>query len=498
MIAGLRTYPETRGSEVPWLGTIPRHWRIRRLRNVCDIRVSNVDKHSRDHEEPVRLCNYVDVYKNDHIRSGMAFMRATATKEEIARFRLQPGDVLVTKDSEAWTDIGVPALVRQSGDDIICGYHLALLRPSSEVLEGGYLFRVLQSQCVAYQFHVAAKGVTRYGLSHGAIKSMRLPLPPVVEQNGIVRFLDHVNHRIRRYIGSKQKLIALLEEQEQAIVHQAVTGKIDVRTGEPYPAYNESGVEWLGGIPARWKAVRFSRVIKNGPKNGISPPISEDGTLRSFAISAIRSGTVDVRDRDLKIVSHIDTRIASAYSLCAGDLLLVRGNGNLRLVGRAGVVEQPMDGWIYPDLLMRVRLTETALPRFVVALLNSGVGRRQIESIAHTAVGTFKVNNHDVRRLWLALPDLCEQRDIVNHITKATSICTQLKKRTRLEIETVQEYRNRLIADVVTGKLDVREAVAQLAEVGPHEAESDSEGTLPTYDGVGLDDLDTHSDRAEA
>ena len=138
------------------------------------MRVSNVDKHSRDHEEPVRLCNYVDVYKNDHIRSGMAFMHATATKEEIARFRLQPSDVLVTKDSETWTDIGVPALVRQSDDDIICGYHLALLRPSSEVLEGGYLFRVLQSQCVAYQFHVAAKGVTRYGLSHGAIKSMRL------------------------------------------------------------------------------------------------------------------------------------------------------------------------------------------------------------------------------------------------------------------------------------------------------------------------------------
>src|SRR6266545_8430769 len=119
----------------------------------------------------------------------MPFMRATASSEEIARFRLERWDVLITKDSEAWNDIGVPALVEETADDLICGYHLALLRPLRGRLHGEYLFRALQSTDVAYQFHVEANGVTRYGLSHAAIKSVQLPLPPLSEQAAIVRFL---------------------------------------------------------------------------------------------------------------------------------------------------------------------------------------------------------------------------------------------------------------------------------------------------------------------
>ena len=209
-----------RDSGVPWLGAVPEHWEIRRLRNAAEMRVSNVDKHAREVESPVRLCNYVDVYKNDRIGASMKFMRATATADEIERFRLRTGDVLITKDSEAWNDIGVPALVAGSAEDLVCGYHLALLRPFEDRLLGGYLFRSMQSKGAAYQFHVEANGVTRYGLSHAAIKSIWLAVPPLPEQAAIVRFLDYADRRIRRYIRAKQKLIKLLEEQKQAIIHQ--------------------------------------------------------------------------------------------------------------------------------------------------------------------------------------------------------------------------------------------------------------------------------------
>ena len=121
------------------------------------MRVSNVDKHTKDDEQPVRLCNYVDVYKNDRIRSGMAFMRATATTDEIERFRLRSGDVLITRDSEAWNDIGVSALVEDTQDDIVSGYHLALLRPFPERVDGGFLFRALQSTAVAAKAYTVEK-----------------------------------------------------------------------------------------------------------------------------------------------------------------------------------------------------------------------------------------------------------------------------------------------------------------------------------------------------
>ena len=130
-------YPAYKSSGVEWLGHIPAHWAVRRIRNVVDMRVSNVDKHTKEGELPVRLCNYVDVYKNDRITEHLSFMRATATEKEIERFRLEPGDVLITKDSESWNEIGIPALVEYTADDLICGYHLALLRPRKASQDAG-------------------------------------------------------------------------------------------------------------------------------------------------------------------------------------------------------------------------------------------------------------------------------------------------------------------------------------------------------------------------
>ena len=105
------------------------YWATRRIRTVAEMRVSNVDKHTREGEMPVRLCNYVDVYKNDRITQQIPFMRATASEEEIDKFKLNRNDVVITKDSETWDDIGVPALVTEPADDLISGYHLAILRP---------------------------------------------------------------------------------------------------------------------------------------------------------------------------------------------------------------------------------------------------------------------------------------------------------------------------------------------------------------------------------
>ncbi len=167
-ISAISPYCTYKPSGVQWLGDMPEHWEVRRLRTVADMRVSNVDKHTMEDEFPVRLCNYVDVYKNDRITVAMPFMNATASWDEIKRFRLEPGDVLITKDSEAWDDIGVPALVTEAADDLLSGYHLAILRPFREII-GPYLARALQSKAVAYQFHVRANGVTRYGLTHAGI-----------------------------------------------------------------------------------------------------------------------------------------------------------------------------------------------------------------------------------------------------------------------------------------------------------------------------------------
>ena len=225
---GLDPNVRFKASDVEWLGDLPEHWEVRRLRTLVGMRVSNVDKHTKEDEFPIRLCNYVDVYKNDRITQAMPFMSATASWDEIERFRLERDDVLITKDSEAWDDIGVPALVAEAAEDLILGYHLALLRPYKEIL-GAYLARTLQSKAVVYQFHVRANGVTRYGLTHVGIQSVHIPLPPLPEQRVIVEYLDKAIADIIAAIAHARRLIELLQEYRTRLIADVVAGKLDVR-----------------------------------------------------------------------------------------------------------------------------------------------------------------------------------------------------------------------------------------------------------------------------
>ena len=307
MAAELKPYRRYKDSGVERLGEVPAHWEVRRLCTIAEMRASNVDKHSRDGERPIRLCNYVDVYRADRIRAEMPLMAATAAPAEIEKFRLRPGDVLITKDSEAWNDIGVPALVEGAADNTICGYHLALLRPLSGCVSGGFLFRAVESSAVAYQFHVRANGVTRYGLAHNAIKTAWVPLPPLPEQAAIVRFVDHADRRIRRYIRAKEKLIALLEEQKQAIIHEAVTGRIDVRSAQPYPTYKDSGVEWLGAVPAHWSVWRSKRVFR--PRTELARPDDiQLSATQAYGVIAQADYEEKIGRKVTKILRHPEQR----------------------------------------------------------------------------------------------------------------------------------------------------------------------------------------------
>lgn len=121
-LRGFKRYPKCKDSGFEWLGQIPAHWQLRRLKTIARVQLSNVDKKSVDGEQQVSLCNYVDVYHNDYIRPDMEFMQATATPEQIRKFSLRRGDVLITKDSESWLDIAVPALVVADLPHVLCGY----------------------------------------------------------------------------------------------------------------------------------------------------------------------------------------------------------------------------------------------------------------------------------------------------------------------------------------------------------------------------------------
>ena len=429
---------------------LPCHWSIRRMRTVADLRVSNVDKHTQEDELPVRLCNYVDVYKNDRITQQIPFMVATALADEIEKFRLHREDVLITKDSETWDDIGVPALVTEPSDDLISGYHLAILRPKADI-HGGYLFWALRSRPTAYQFHVEAKGVTRFGLSHNGIQSVVLPLPPPEEQAAIVRFLDHAGEQIQRYIAGKERLIALLEEQRQALIHQAITRGLDSNV-----KLKDSGVEWLGEVPEHWEVCPLKRAFSS-MDYGISDSASDSGKIPVLTMGHVHDG--QVRTPDAGGVDVVDPYLL----LREGDLLFNRTNSR-ELVGKVGLFLGHHSPITFASYLVRMRPHRRHKPEYLNMILNDVTFLSHARRESVPSLHQSNLNPTRYGRIHITLPPPQEQGTILCALREQTEGIRDSITRSRRQIGLMNEYRTRLIADVVTGQLDVREAAAQLQE----------------------------------
>jgi type I restriction enzyme S subunit len=461
MIHDLKPYPAYKDSGVPLLGQVPEHWEVRRQRNVVQMLVSNIDKHTRDDEIPVRLCNYVDVYKNDRITNRLAFMRATASAEEIESFRLQVGDVIITKDSEEWNDIGVPALVEQSAPDLVCGYHLAILHPRDGVVIGEYLLRALQSQGVASQFYVSANGVTRYGLSHDSIKSVRVPVPPLPEQSAIVRFLDYMDRRIRRYIRAKRRLIELLNEQKQAIINRAVTRGLD-----PNVPLKPSGVEWLGGVPEHWERRAVWQLFRIGR-----------GKVTSHQYIADHPGPYPLYSSQTEndgVMGYIDT------FMFQGEYLTWTTDG-----AHAGTVFHRKGQFNCTNVCGTLRpRSQIHLPfmRWAVA----SETKRQVRLDINP-----KLMNNMMARIRLSVPPYEEQVRIAESVQQLLDPTEAVISAAQREISLLREYRTRLIADVVTGKVDVRQLAPEGVEPSAEDLEPlENGGDIPEDELQGSEDAE--------
>jgi type I restriction enzyme, S subunit len=207
------------------VGKIPKGWEVQRLGNVSDVFFSNVDKKSHPDEIPVFLCNYMDVYSNSYIRSGLLFMQATAKQREIDKFSLKQGDVIITKDSETPDDIAVASHVSEELDNVLCGYHLALIRTNKKQLDSGYLAHLFGLDEMQHYYYLLANGSTRFGLTTDAILDSRIPTPSLPEQQKIASTLSYIDSHLEKLNKKLQHTKSL----KKALMQDLLTGKVRVK-----------------------------------------------------------------------------------------------------------------------------------------------------------------------------------------------------------------------------------------------------------------------------
>lgn len=207
------------------LGKIPKGWRIEALGDISKIYFSNVDKKNYTNEIPVFLCNYMDVYNNSCIKNGIEFMRATAKRREIDKFLLLKDDVIITKDSETPDDIAVSAYVSEDLKNVLCGYHLALIRSDKTKLSGAYLAHLFELDGIRHRYCQLANGSTRFGLTSDAVIESSVPVPPLSEQKKIAFILSSMDKNI------EEKRVKLNKTQslKKSLMQDLLAGKVRVK-----------------------------------------------------------------------------------------------------------------------------------------------------------------------------------------------------------------------------------------------------------------------------
>ena len=308
-----------------------------KLGDIANVEISGVDKKCIDQEMPVRLCNFVDVYRNWAITSEMAegFMEATARQVEISKFTIKKGQVALTKDSETRDDIGISTYIADDFEDVVLGYHNALITPNPELLNGKYLNALFHTEYAKRYFAFNASGSgQRYSLSLEALNSFPVLLPPTLkEQEAIGNIFSHIDRKILLNRSINQNLEAMAK---QLYDYWFVQFDFPDENGRPYKS---SGGRMVWNerlkkeIPKGWNDITFNTFIDNNKGGDWGYDTYKEGTIR---VGCIR-GTDIIKLNDVPIryisIRHTDRLLED------GDIVIeVSGGSPVQATGRIALI----------------------------------------------------------------------------------------------------------------------------------------------------------------
>ena len=449
MIGALKPYPEYKESGLPWLGRIPKHWRV--LRGKSLFRPTDI-RSLTGQEELLTVSSKHGVIPR---RTTTVTMFQAAS---YVGYKLCWPEDLVINSLWAWArGLGVS---RYHG---IVSSAYGVYRLKGNLTSAGFIDYLVRSEPFQWELQVRSKGIwiSRLQLTDEEFLRAPFPIPPPEEQSAAVSFLDWANGRLERAIRVKRELIALLNEQKQAIIHRAVTRGLD-----PDVPMKPSGVPGLGEIPRDWEARRLRTLVRRVDQ-GVSPQ-AEAYLAEGDSWGVLKAGCVNrgvFREKEHKRLASgfpIDPKIVVRL----GDILISRACGSPSLVGSAGKVESLSYRLILSDKTFRPVFKDFVDIDFCVFAMNSRYYRAQVEQAISGAEGL--ANNlplSSLRGFHFAIPPVVEARRISAWLRRELGQCSAAVARLEHETELLRDYRTRLVSDVVTGKLDVRGAEVPSDEI---------------------------------
>ena len=434
----LKPYSKYKPSGIDWLGKVPAHWQTRRLKTVLSERVEKGFP-----DEPL--------------------LAATQAKGVVRKEQYENRTVLALKDLHLLKRVHVSDFVislRSFQGGIEYAYERGIISPAYTVLHSidgtadEYLARLFKSGPFIENLSLYVTGIREgQNIDYSKLRVSHIPLPPLDEQTAIVRYLDRADERIQRAISAKERLIELLTEQRQAVIHQAVTRGLD-----PNVRLKDSGIEWLGDMPEHWNVRRIKDLASPEYKSFVDGDWIESPYITDSGIRLIQTGNIGVgeyREQGYRYITQQTFKDLNCTEFRPGDILICRlgvpvaraclaPDLGTRMITAVDVcIFKPHSGLSSEFLVYQMSSTE------YLDWVNSSVRGSTRDRISRSMLGTCS----------LIIPPLDEQTAIVRYLDKATANIDASIANAHRQIDLLREYRTRLIADVVTGQVDVRNAV---------------------------------------
>ena len=444
-------YESYRDSGEKWLGKLPSHWNVGPLKHVI---------------QSGRPITYGIVQAGPDVAYGVPYIRPADMDEEAGvvneagllrtapeiaqayqRSEVRAGDLVCSIGPSFGKVMVVPSSL--SGANLTQGTARVAIRAGTAPR---YVFWALRSLPSFAQWESSVGGATFRALNLEPLANTVISLPPATEQASIAAFLDRETAKIDALVDEQRRLIELLKEKRQAVISHAVTKGLD-----PTAPMKDSGVEWLGEVPAHWRVCLLKRAFQE-IDYGISDSLDLEGAVAVLRMGNIQDGGITLAD--LKYVGQVEPELL----LRPLDLLFNRTN-SLDQIGKVGmIVDLPDTPLTFASYLVRLRVEASCMPAFMAFLLNAEGILGEARARAFVAIGQCNLNPTRYGEIVVALPPLNEQAGIAQFIERESALLDQLRAEAELAIALLGERRAALISAAVTGKIDVRGPLSRAAE----------------------------------
>ncbi len=444
-----KPYPRYKNSGVEWLGDIPEGWPVERMKFHVPIQAGYAFK-SEDFQidgvPVIRMANLKET------RLELSDAMRIPRDKTLAEFALKEGDVLMGMSGS----IGLTALVRASDLPCQLNQRVGRFRFRTNQLLREFLRYFVRSQVFKEPIVLNSTGTAQLNVSPDEIGNVCTPIPDMHEQRAIAEFLDRETARIDELIAKKERLIGLLEEKRAALITHAVTRGLN-----PDAPLRDSGIEWLGQIPAHWQGWRLKHLAKK-----IGSGKTPRGGAEAYAASGVaflRSQNVQFGGLDLSDVAFIDEATdqeMASTRVTPGDTLLNITGASL---GRCCIFARKVERANVSQHVCIIRPnTNKIKPEFLTAAMVSRVAQSQIFA-GEVGVSREGLSFDEVGAIVLPLPPRDEQAAIVDRATALTHRLQRVSNAVLRAIEQLGEYRSALITSAVTGKIDLRNEMGAAA-----------------------------------